>query len=465
MIEASHRDIRGGGEIMMRKKSLLAGAFLSLVLFLVSCGSDSVRLPEFGDRVENEGVGNFDWNNAAKILLSNGLGEVPYVGWLIESMVEIYWPDEKPNVWDEVRQQVKILIDKEITDNDFNNLSEELQGLNNVIQSYLMVLKDSASNPQDISDAYEVAYGLFLDDLPTFEAVAHSESDRVAFLPLFAQFANMHLALQRDGVLYGKEWGWTDGKVADRSVSLTESIQQYVEFANTTIADGRKELSLPKVTDNTSATKRWKIENRYYRGMTLLVSDFVHIWPYFDPTKYTPEQVTSAMTCPRREIYSDPYGLIDIGNDPKGASFPTDWAGEHPPKMITQIEIWGYELFDAARVWYGGVAAAKMGGSGGSSAPPHGGTFTIEKTNPLTAAWGYSGDIIGQIGFTYKDGKKTPAMPKVDYPNGSNRISAGPYDGHILSSINIPGVSGYYQTADAVVFGFRIEGCYQPDEQ
>jgi hypothetical protein len=446
----------------MRKKSLLAGIFLSLLLFLGSCGSDSARLPEFGDRVELEGAGNFDWNNAAKILLSNGLGEVPEVGWLIESIVEIYWPDNQPNVWDQVREQVKVLIDKEITDDDFKNLSEDLQGLDNVIENYLTVLKDS--NPQEISEAFEVAYGLFLDYAPTFEALAHSESDRVAFLPLFAQFANMHLALQRDGVLHGKEWGWTDGEVADRATYLTQSIQNYITFANDTIKDGEKELELPKVTDNASATKRWKIENRYYRGMTLLVSDFVHIWPYFDPTKYSPDQVTSAMTCPRREIYSDPYGLIDIGNDPKGASFPTDWTGENPPKMITQIEIWGYDLFDAARVWYGGAAAAKMGGSGGSSAPPHGGTFAIEKSNPLVAAWGTSGDIIGQIGFTYKDGKKTHAMPKVEYPNGSVSIKAGPYDGHIISSINIPGVSGYYKTADAVVFGFRIEDCYQPDE-
>ncbi|AAM06001.1 hypothetical protein [Methanosarcina acetivorans] len=54
---------------------------------------------------------DFDYNNAARMVISTALGEIPGVVFALSVLVEIFWPDSQENVWSEIKDQVEALVD------------------------------------------------------------------------------------------------------------------------------------------------------------------------------------------------------------------------------------------------------------------------------------------------------------------------------------------------------------------
>jgi hypothetical protein len=52
---------------------------------------------------------NFNIFNSLKYFVVIGLGEVPVIGWLLEGLAEILWPESGANVWDEIKNDVVII--------------------------------------------------------------------------------------------------------------------------------------------------------------------------------------------------------------------------------------------------------------------------------------------------------------------------------------------------------------------
>jgi hypothetical protein len=91
-----------------------------------------------------------------------------------------------------------------------------------------------------------------------------------------------------------------------------------------------------------------------------------------------------------------------------------------------------------------------MGDKSGGS--PH--VFDVQN-NPVVVANGKAGDILNEFNFTFQDGTTTGKLGGSDNTGGSGQSFSFSYDGHVLSSIHINGISNYYGSADCAVFGFK----------
>lgn len=316
-------------------------------------------------------------------------------------------------------------------------------------EDYLYAAENFPEDPKYISEKFNVAQGQFLHDLPRFQSKGYE-----LLLPLFAQFANMHLGLMRDGVLFGSSWGWSQDVVDHMKTQLAESIQEYTSYTEDIYQKGLDDTK-SNAPSNGHKTEPFNTVNRYVREMTLTVMDFKSMWKYFDPTKY-PDPVKVYLD---REIYSDAVGTADdstfaLPNTP-------------PTKPITQISVWGWDRIDAIQVDYpdgggpdGVTTTYRMGNqSGGSNAEPHGGGFDLKQKGQVTTVKVLSGSILNALWFQFEDGSWTHQLGG-KYSGGSQ--SEFSYSSHLLSSIKVMGESRYYGSADCAVFGFKFATSLTP---
>ncbi|QBD79663.1 hypothetical protein EPA93_28270 [Ktedonosporobacter rubrisoli] len=245
---------------------------------------------------------SIDWNNAAKIALTTGLKFVPYVGSILGGLVSILWPSSKEDVWEDIREKVEKLIDEKIAQRTYNEIKNALKGLHNNIDEYQNALQYSQGNPDVISENWTTAHNLFVNDLPDFQ----DESYELLLLPLFAQFANLHLSLLRDGAIFGSQWGWTESYVTSIEKKLTGTIKAYQDYANRVYTEGRRNV-VAQAETNPRYCEPFRTENKYVREMTETVLDYLEIWGYMDSTAYPVPVMFDFF----RELYSDPCGSCD----------------------------------------------------------------------------------------------------------------------------------------------------------
>jgi len=397
---------------------------------------------------------SIDYNNAARVIVETAVGEVPVVGVVLGAMVAIFWPDSGVDVWDEIKDQVEEVVDEKISQQVWQNVSNSLAGLNNVLDDYVHAVQTYKNDPQVISEKWNTANALFLHDLPSFQSAGYE----VLLLPLFAQFANMHLSLLRDGGSGGGEWGWSSTVVDDVKHTLSRTVEQYGEYASAWYDQGYQQ-AVDTAPSNSKKTEPFNSVNGYVREMTLTVLDFSILWPLFDLETY-PDGGTVNND---REIYSDVVGTADD----TGVHMPQD----PPTEPLTSVTVWGWDRIDAAKVDYpegggpdGQTSTGRMGNSnGGSKEPPHGGTFTVAEYGDIVEVKSLAGDVMTALWFGFEDGSMTYKLGG-NYGGGQTTIWS--YPDEILSSIKIMGVSRYYGSANAAVFGFKFkdpDGTLEPE--
>lgn len=394
--------------------------------------------------------GDFDWNDLAKTALMTGVKFVPYVGSILGAFVSILWPSSQEDIWEEIRERVEKLIDKKIAERTYNQVKNALIGLHNNIIEYQHALQYSQGNPTVISENWTTVHNLFVNDLPDFQDPGYE----ILLLPLFAQFANLHLSLLRDGALFGSQWGWTQEYVASIQEELSRTIQDYRAYAENVYEMGG--MVAPPV-DNRRCEPFLSM-NKYLREMTESVLDYRNTWQYLDPSLY-PNPVTISFD---RELFSDPCGsCVDSGTLDLSSSTP-------PTGRMEQVTVWGWDRIDAIQVDYppgqgpdGITSTGRMGNDdGGVSTPPAGGVFDTRNAS-LKAVWVDYGDIVNALWFWVDGEDDYRPMMGGKAGIGSEKYEFKVPDDCYLSRIHINGVSFYYGTADCIVLGYK----YAPSAQ
>jgi delta endotoxin, N-terminal domain len=371
-----------------------------------------------------------------------GLSQTPYVGWLASSLADALWPPSGENIWQEIEANVEALIGQQLNQYTQQQVTEDLTGLQNVLADYNSALKDSAGNPSFISENFVTARGQFDAIRPHFM----SAGNEVLLLPLMAQMANLHLGLLRDGVQFGKSWGWNDQEVADQETQLKARISDYTTWVSIWYANGLNALS----------GSSWQAQNAFVRQMTLGATDFAYYWPSFDP-QTNPGGTT--LPVPTREIYSDPIGYEQ--------DYPITPAAA-PAMRLSNLSMFGLPfvvtVVVGAQTAYGGNWGPQMGynGNGVTNQPPVGWTGAIHADNPIVEAGGSAGPGGPNNGgwitawFKFKDGTTF----SVGKPGTANTYDLS-YPGHIMSGITVLAADpGGFFVVDGVVYGFRLEAAY-----
>jgi hypothetical protein len=395
---------------------------------------------------------SFNVSYALENAIAGTLGMIPEVGSVLSALVYILWPPSQEDIWSEIKDQVEALVDQQISAEVYQQVQQDLQGLQAVIGRFQQAV--AAGDNADTMTQWDIVDDAFVQALPHFQAQGY----QLSLAPLFAQFVNLHLAVMRDGVLFGAQWGWPAATLQDHSQNLTTTLSQYLKYANQIYEEGFATWTGKAAGDLQGLEHKiepFKGVNAYTRGMTLTLLDFTNLWKYFDPSVY-PNPVSVYLD---REIYSDPCGTAD---DSGPIKLPTP-----PTQPISQITVWGADRVESVQLTYpagggpGGVTTtARQGFSGsGSPAPPRGGSFNVS-ANPVTSVTCAFGSIVNSITFTFADGT-TSNMLGGGYPGGTPTTFS--YPGEILSSIHISGNSVFYDCADCAVFGFKFTSDQKPD--
>ena len=263
------------------------------------------------------------------------------VGSICAGLIDVLWPS-KEDVWSEIKANVEALIQSDLNQklNNYNYdiVDKSLSGLKLDMANYLS--SATSIDSKRTGDLFNDVQNQMLHDLPCFQSFGISsnglwtpgtlEEQQIALLllPLFTQFANLHLSLMRDGVLCGSKWGWSEYDVNSLKDVLKSYIKSHTDYCNNTYNNALQNL-INNTPTNNHLTEPFLTINRFVREMTLSVLDFKNMWMYYDPTVY-PEPIKINLS---REIYSDPMGSsTDSGPARVNLSVNNE---------ISRIEVWG----------------------------------------------------------------------------------------------------------------------------
>ena len=409
-----------------------------------------------------------DWSNAAMVTIATALGFIPEAGAVLSALVYILWPNNQNDVWDEIKGQVQTLIDQDLTQLVENLETGSLEGLKGVIDLYNRAVTDN--DLSSISQYWRDANMAFVQALPSFKTPGYE----VALLPYFAQAANLHLGLLRDGVLHGQDWGWNANDIQDVTSQLSTAVNSYSQWVDTTFgqAYGQRtsafDIAQGAYVDYCNAgndpiaypggyhcnVPGWNDQNDFFTWMTLRVLDFRYTWPFFTWGQAPHVQ-------PQREIYSAACGSSDYSPIPV-----RPWWNSNPlapTQPLTTIEVFSADRINGVRLTYpsgGGPNGQTQVVVGALSGDSHA-TFATTTANPLTAVSVSFGDIVGALQFDFSDG--TFSNIGRDNPPSKNTWYLPAPHGEIVSSIYINGTSEYYQSADLIIIGYQYQATATAD--
>ncbi|PFE13220.1 insecticidal delta-endotoxin Cry8Ea1 family protein, partial [Bacillus cereus] len=280
-------------------------------------------------------------------ILGTILGFIPIVGGalsagvsILNSIIGLLWPEpEEPGIptdpnaiWIEFMEKVEQLIDQKISQEAFNAAIGRLTGLKRALNLYQVSFELWADDQTD-EELKEDVRTRFTAAL--FEMVATIETFRypgqeVNLLTVFAQAADLHLLLLREGIMYGLQWGF-DQRTVDsfytnsQKEGLKDLLPIYTDHCTYWYNEGLKiTYNLKPDLSNTerypwAANKPswniqvleelegWNLFNDFRRDVTIMALDLVALWPtydlyYYDNLKYG---VKTELT---RPVYSQAAG-------------------------------------------------------------------------------------------------------------------------------------------------------------
>lgn len=144
----------------------------------------------------------------------------------------------------------------------------------------------------------------------------------ILLLPLFAQMANLHITLLRDGV---QQKFCNESVVQSRILSYTKWVNQWTATAN--------------ANASSQHARQFNPINQVVQFMQVKVSNFVQLWPYFDPVVY-PQGVTNLPPSARRFFTPPLERPLWNGKSPRTASLRLEpWPAISPTSGSTPSSV------------------------------------------------------------------------------------------------------------------------------
>ncbi|MED3090056.1 insecticidal delta-endotoxin Cry8Ea1 family protein, partial [Bacillus toyonensis] len=244
---------------------------------------------------------------------------------IITILIPQLWPSGSDEVtWEKFMAAAEILIQKQITEAVRNKALTELEGVYRTIRLYQLAAERWNQNKNDpqaqesIRTQFRATNTIIEFAMPSFRVAGFE----VPLLNVYAEAANLQLALLRDAVKFGRDWGLPQDEVDDiYSEQLLPRIAEHTDHCVTYFNRGLEEAKKLKANLNDYARypwaqyinhskiqgiENWNLFNDYRRNMTILVLDLVALWPTYDPRRYS--MVTKSELT--RELYTSVRGAF-----------------------------------------------------------------------------------------------------------------------------------------------------------
>lgn len=199
-------------------------------------------------------------------------------------MIELWWDTTNPDEnWRNILKQTQALIDKNIAIERERTALLALDEIRKALVFYRNRLKEWIDSPSpqthsQVTNSFTTTLILIDGKMGQFAL----EPYQILLLPLYAQAANMHLGMLREGLMYEKEWWKNESQVFTYKSDLKEKIKEYSNYCQEWYKKGlATSFSNPATT-----IEEWAKRNRYRTTMTINVLDISAKFSLFDIDKY-----------------------------------------------------------------------------------------------------------------------------------------------------------------------------------
>ncbi|KAJ8960441.1 hypothetical protein NQ318_013725 [Aromia moschata] len=166
-------------------------------------------------------------NKMLKEVVAFGIKYVPYVGAGLSAMVKAFWPENKPNVWEQIQDKVEALVEKQV----LNAIAGILSGDVKYFQERITVLSEEIENGGS-PESLRVHYMNIAQDLVGFEKkfIFGSEFDNYKeinkyILPHFSTTVLMKISFYVIGMTQGSNIGLSNEDVRNIKLYGERTIQ------------------------------------------------------------------------------------------------------------------------------------------------------------------------------------------------------------------------------------------------
>ncbi|MGG5737430.1 insecticidal delta-endotoxin Cry8Ea1 family protein [Bacillus cereus group sp. IBL03679] len=281
---------------------------------------------------------------------------------ILSTLLGLLWPSGTQSTWHAFMIAVEQLVKQEISAYARGVAIRKLEGLQEALELYTtsaQAWENDKKNPlaQERVRTYFRAVLLdFVGAMPEFKVAGYE----VPMLAMYAQAAELHLLLLRDGVLFGAGWELPRAEIDYLYILLQTKIKEYTDYCvntyNKGLDEAKKQIGKlnPKdynqypylnpysgggysaeYKDETyyyEQVLNWNVMNDFRRDMTIIVLDLVAIWPTYDPMLYPNPNGTAAQLS--REVYSTAYGKV--GEKHENWEFIEN-RFVRPPHLVTRL--------------------------------------------------------------------------------------------------------------------------------
>ena len=401
-----------------------------------------------------------DLNAAAKKAVEMGLDEVPIIGKFLAAVVYLFWPETKEDIWTEIKGEVEKEIEIQIDRLVYDTAASHLKSFGFNCKHLHDAIENMEKDPQEVEGWVRD----IVNDWSNIEEALKRKGHEVTLLPFYASATTVYLTALREGILALQKLKFPQSTIETKMREF-DRVDEYLLHCQTTYEKHWKAIAGTGDVDVDRANKLYDQDTKhgqptltnYHRFMTRNVLDRMHYWKSFRPGSPKPAPLTS-------EVFAPLIGEIsDHGPDKR-----TMQHRALPDLRITEVRIWGTPSEKGAeRVNLIGIAlgqgkqiAANIGegdwDSGLSPKLPEGWRGDIMIDNPIVQFVG--GPKTTKLVFKNGEEVVVRGAAGFDIRNGNE---AGPFEGQIVSRIEITGKS-YYHGVGGTSVGFRYEDSY-PD--
>lgn len=221
---------------------------------------------------------------------------------LIASVLPLIWPEgpNEDNLFDAVMKDTEMIMNEKISEYVVNDARTRLESLYNILDYYRLskdLWEKNKDNPlaiAELKERFSNAHSQFIEAMVYFKRANYE----VLLLPAYANAANLHLLLLREGLLLNK----VIGNFITEETHYKEFKDKRENYADHCVKWYNKGLEDAIQSENNSF---YEI-NKYYTYMTLSVLDIIALFWAYDPFEYNKPSKLQTLT---RKVYSNPVNL------------------------------------------------------------------------------------------------------------------------------------------------------------
>lgn len=379
-------------------------------------------------------------SNALRTVIMFGIGYVPHVGSLLETVVGLLWPEEEMEVWDEIKDRAEAMMKNLIKQEAVLNLEKRLKGLKETIDSYE---NTSIHSPEkglwlvNVLAALNEAQPFFFDE-------RHPEH----MLPYLVFVGTLSLVVMREQALFYKDiYGVEDPDAEYKKQEMKARLDEYqgavdkavdgaiawrvglVELKDGRVVDSFNDYSSPKgrnpkvLYHNYSAS----IRNGFRRRIEEL-SKPAALWTYMLPENKHMKTKRFLARSQSGPFPTEKWDAFDENND---------------ESRITSVLITDGDLIEGLQLFYDGRPGPVHGRA--PTAVRHK-RLDLDEDESVIAVSGRSGDFLNSIWFFTSKGTSF----------GGGRLDLGSFEW----TASAPSADGYLESIFGTQGGFGFNWRY-----